>query len=202
MTGVRGRPAVRTAALLLLGLFLVSSPACGQAPAEPFFGTYVGRAQVFGPAGELIAERDIDIAIAPAERGGFTIRWANVTLFEGRRDVPGVQRHVGEVLFRPSDEPGIYVQETRGSLFEERRRMNYIGGDPLRWASISNGRLGMYSMVIYEDGSFELQSFIRTLTPTGMLLEFHRLENGQITRTVTGRAVRVGMAAADEEEIE
>lgn len=201
MTGRRHGLGVRAAAALLLGLFLVSAPACAEAPVQPFTGTYVGRAEVFGPDGEVVHQRDIVVEIEPAERDGFTIRWSNVTLVDGRRDVPGVERHVGEASFVPGDEPGIFVQHTRGSVFEERRDMNYIGGDPLRWASISNGRLGMYSMVIYEDGSFELQSYIRTLTDTGLSLHFERLENGVVTRTGTGQAVRVEQQE-DEEPVE
>jgi len=192
---------IRAAAAVLLGLFLLTVPACAEAPVEPFVGTYVGHAEVFGPDGEVIHQRDIVVEIAAAERGGFTIRWSNVTLVDGRRDVPGVERHVGEAAFVPGDEPGIFVQQTRGSVFEERRDMNYIGGDPLRWASISNGRLGVYSMVVYEDGSFELQSYIRTLTDTGMRLQFERLENGEVTRTGTGQAVRVEEQDGTDDEV-
>ena len=63
---------------------------------DPFVGSYVGTAQVLGPDGEVTEERDMDITITKETGGGFRIVWINVTLIDGRRDVPGVRRRVDE----------------------------------------------------------------------------------------------------------
>ena len=46
-----------------------------------------------------VRQRDMDIVIEPYRDDGFAIRWVNVTLVDGRRDVPGVERQVQNVLF-------------------------------------------------------------------------------------------------------
>lgn len=159
--------------------------------AAPFFGTYVGTATVYNRDGAVEEQRDMDITVTEAARGAFSITWVNVTLVDGRRDVPGVQRRVDEVTLTPGDRPGIYTEEMRQSMFETRRRMDPMAGDPLRWARIQGGRIGTYALVIGEDGGYELQTYERVLTPTGLDIEFRRIVNGVVERRITGHTIRV-----------
>ena len=66
---------------------------------EPFFGTYVGVAEVKDlRAGDAALQRDMDIVIEPYKEGGFRIHWVNVSLVNGKRAMPGVERRVQTVL--------------------------------------------------------------------------------------------------------
>lgn len=175
------------AALVLL------APAAGAQDRllAPFIGTYVGTAQVFDETGAVEEERDMDVTIAANQRDGFVITWINVTKVNGRRDVPGVARRVEQVEFFPGDQAGIYVEETRGSLFEARRQMDPMAGDPIRWASIADGRLGVFSIVLMEDGRYELQSYERILTENGIDIVYERIVEDEVVRRITGTTIRV-----------
>lgn len=158
---------------------------------EPFIGTYVGRAQVLGSDGEVTEERDMDITIAEDRGDAFRITWVNVTLVDGRRDVPGVRRRVDEIILEPSDRDGVYLEETQRSLFERREEVDVIDGDALRWARIDGDRLGVFSLVVTANGGYEMQSYERILTEDGLGIEFNRVRNGEVIRRIVGRTIRV-----------
>lgn len=185
------RPQWLAAAGLILAAALLGAPAVAADPVDPFIGTYVGRAQVMDAEGRVVEERDMDITIAPSHRHGFTITWVNVTLIDGRRDVPGVRRRVDRVVLVPGGRDGIYMEEARRSLFERRRDIDVIAGDPMRWGRIDGNRLGVFSLVVLDDGGYALQSYERILTDVGLDIEFSRVENGQVTRRIVGHTIRV-----------
>ncbi len=175
---------------LAIAAIFVAAPALADS-IEPFIGTYVGTAQVLGPNGEVSEERDMDITIA-AERGdGFRITWINVTRVDGRRDVPGVRRRVDEVILEPGDRDGVFLEKTQRSLFERRQEVDVIAGDAMRWARIDGDSLGVFSLVVLENGGYQLQSYERILTEDGLRIEFSRVDNGEVTRRIIGRTIRV-----------
>lgn len=169
---------------------LATLPAVAE-PIDPFIGTYVGTAQVLGPDGEVTEERDMDITIAEDSGDGFRIIWINVTRIDGRRDVVGVRRRVDEVALEPGDRDGVFLEKTRRSLFERRQDVDVIAGDPMRWGRIDGNRLGIFSMVVMDDGGYSLQSYERILTEEGMDIEFTRVEDGTVIRRIIGHTVRV-----------
>ena len=81
--------AARRAGLLAL-FWLLPAAALGAAPDDlkPFFGSYVGVATVEEIKTGEVGQRDMDIVIQPYHEGGFRIDWINVTLVDGRRDLP------------------------------------------------------------------------------------------------------------------
>jgi len=160
-------------------------------PVGPFVGTYVGTAEVFGPDGTLEERRDMDIVVVDEPRGGFTIRWINVTLVDGRRDVPGVERRLDEVRFMEGESPGRFVEEVRGSLFERRRAVEPLEGDPIVWARIDGDSLGIFNFVLRDDGAYALQTYERILTDVGMDIVYRSIVEGEVIRRIEGRTVRV-----------
>lgn len=190
-------PGNRTLRRALLVIALLAAAATGAPslvladPIDPFVGTYVGRATTYNSDGTVEHQRDIEMIIEKGPRGRFTISWVAVTLVNGRRDVPGVERDQVSLTLVPTERPGVYIEETRTSLFERRLLPDPLEGDPLRWAAIDGDRLGLYSMMIYEDGRYELQAYTRTLTETGLDIDFRRIDDGIVARRVEGRAVRV-----------
>lgn len=185
----RSHPAAIAIGLAFAAAVLLAVPAFADT-IDPFIGTYVGTAQVLGPNGEVTEERDMDITIAE-DRDGFRITWINVTLIDGRRDVVGVRRRVDEVTLEPGDRDGIFLEKTRRSLFERRQDVDVISGDPMRWGRIDGDRLGIFSLVVMENGGYALQSYERILTDVGMDIEFTRVENGAVIRRIVGHTVRV-----------
>jgi hypothetical protein len=183
-----------SAALALMALTLAAPAGARAASLEPLFGTYVGVAQVEDIAKGDVRQRDMDIVIEPYKQGGFKIQWVNVSLFNGKRAVPGVERRVQNVLFEPAQDRGFFIEAAESSPFREREETRPMRGDPVRWASLDDQGLHVYSFVVLEDGRYELQVSDRTLTDIGLDISFQRIVDGAVMRRVTGTTARANIA--------
>ncbi len=165
---------------------------------EPFFGTYVGVAEVEDLQTGAREQRDMDIIVEPYEDGGFRLHWINVTLVDGKRAAPGVKRRAQTVLFEPQEDEGFFVEVEEGNPFRERQQTRPMQGDPVRWAAIDDARMHVYSFVVLEDGGYEMQIYDRIRTETGMDFDFRRIVDGEVLRRITGTTARAGGAAGEE----
>jgi hypothetical protein len=181
----RRRLAVGALLWLLPGAGLHAAPSA----LEPFFGSYVGVATVEDANGET-HHRDMDVVIEPYRDGGFRIDWINVTLVDGRRDLPGVERRVQRALFEPLEGRDMYAEVEPENVFQERQEPRPMRGDPVRWASIDGPRMHVYAFAVLEDGTYELQIYDRILTDKGLDIEFQRIDDGKLMRRITGHTVR------------
>jgi hypothetical protein len=181
----RGLPA-------LLGLVAMAGLSCGKAltaELSDFFGTYVGNAHETGDSEPMA--RDMDIVIEPFHDEGFQIHWITVTKVDGRRDVPGVERTVQSVLFEPADGRDLFVEVEADNPFREHEAKVPMRGHPVRWASVGDNTLDVYSFVVLEDGRYEFQIYNRVLTDVGLDIMFRRFEDGELVRQIKGHTVRV-----------
>lgn len=181
------------APLIVLGAGLLLAGARAEAASaglEPFFGAFVGVAEVEDLRTGETRQRDMDIVIEPYHQDGFMIRWINVTLVDGRRDLPGVQRRVQEVRFEPADGRDLYVEVAADNPFREREEIEPMHGDPIRWASLDGERLHVYAFGITEDDVYELQIYDRVLTDKGIDIEFQRIVDGEVVRRIAGSTAR------------
>ena len=55
---------------------------------------------------------------------------------------------------------------------------------------MGEGDIKVYSLVILDDGRYELQAYTRATTEEGMALEWKRIVDGKGVRHMTGKAVR------------
>jgi hypothetical protein len=181
------------AAAGMLVLAALATPlAADPAPTlKPLLGVYLGRATVKDLVTQATEERDIDVEVTPFDRDGFRIRWVNVTLVDGRRNLPGVKRRVSELTFKPAKGRNFFVEVPQASVFAEREEVQPMGGDPVRWAVQDAAGLHVHSFVILADGRFELQTYSRKRTDTGIVLHYERVVDGKLVRTIDGQAVRV-----------
>ena len=204
MWSQHGRVAARAAAasLIALAALLTTSAGAGAASLEPFFGTYVGIAEVKDVASGNVRQRDMDIVIEPYKRGGFKIQWVNVSLIDGKRAVPGVERRVQTVLFEPAKDAGFFVEVAEDNPFRERDETRPMRGDPVRWASLDDQGLHVYSFVVLEDGRYELQVYDRTLTDIGLDIRFQRIVDSEVVREITGTTARANMEPEEAVETE
>lgn len=175
--------------VLTLGLV---GPAAAADRLDPFVGAYVGRAEETGKGGEPGEQRDIDLVISPSGKGGLSLEWTNVTLVDGRRDVPGVKRKADRLNLTPAPERQLYLATPGYDPFKERSAPEPMAGDPLRWGALEGDMLRVHSFAILEDGSYELQTYTRDLTPEGIALDWRRVVDGKVVRQMTGHAVRAG----------
>lgn len=181
-------------ALLSLAVtcFLAAPAAAADGPAllKDLMGTYLGRATVKALDTNQTEEREIDVEISPFKGNGFRIRWVNVTLVDGRRDLPGVKRRVSELAFTPAKGRNFFVEAPESSIFGEREEVTPLGGDAIRWAVLDDAGLHVHSFVVLNDGRFELQTYSRRRTNRGIDLHYERVVDGKRLRTIEGRAVK------------
>ena len=182
---------VAMALVIVAGLAPASrSPQAAAPDLEPFFGAFVGVAEVEDLKTGEVRQRDMDIVIQPYHDDGFMIQWVNVTLVDGRRDLPGVVRRIQEVRFEPADGRDLYVEVAADNPFREREEIQPLRGDPVRWASLDDNRLHVYAFVVAEDGTYELQIYDRVLTDKGIDIAFQRIVDGEVVRRISGSTVR------------
>jgi hypothetical protein len=176
----------------LLGVLAMAGLTCGKALSaelSDFFGTYVGNAHETGDSEPMA--RDMDIEIRPFHDEGFQIHWITVTKVDGRRDVPGVERTVQSVFFEPAEGRDLFVEVEADNPFREHEAKVPMRGHPVRWASVGDDRLDVYSFVVLEDGRYEFQIYNRVLTDVGLDIMFRRFEDGELVRQIKGHTVRV-----------
>lgn len=184
-----GRLLLVSCSMLLLLLAALPWPLAAQS-LDSYFGSFVGRAEVRDGAAGLVETRDIDIEISAFRRGGFRLRWTNVTLVDGRRDVPGVRRRVNEVVFERRDGGGLFVEAPAANPFQRQEEIVPMAGDPLRWAKLDARGLHVFSFAVLDDGRYELQTYTRRLEGDGLALTFERVVDGTTLRRIDGWAVR------------
>jgi hypothetical protein len=184
----------RGARAVLIALALVAPAGARAASLEPFFGTYVGVAEVKDIAKGDVRQRDMDIMIEPYKQGGFKIQWVNVSLVDGKRAVRGVERRVQTVLFEPAEDRDFFVEVAENNPFREREETRPMRGDPVRWASLDDQGLHVYSFVVLEDGRYELQVYDRALTDIGLDIKFQRIVDDEVVREITGSTARANVA--------
>jgi len=156
----------------------------------PFFGVYVGQAEVFDGNGDLREVRDLDVSIVPEKLGGFRVEGISVRLVDGRRDVGGVKRWMFDSRFE-RDKEGRLIESTRSSLFARKESVDLLSGTALRWARVEDDVLSVYSMAILENGRYELQIYERRLTELGLDISFRRLVDEELQTYAEGTTIRV-----------
>ena len=176
--------------LLVLVLAMAATAPAAATSLADFFGSYVGVAEVRDAADRVVEQRHMDIVVRPFRRGGFQIRWVNVTLVDGRRDVPGVERRVAEVAFEPGERTDFFVEAQVTNPFVQREEITPMAGDPVRWAKLDEDGLHVFSFVVLPNGRYELQTYTRQLTDVGLDLFFERVVDGDMLRRIEGRTVR------------
>lgn len=168
-----------------------AGPASAAGELDAFMGAFVGTgiAERHGVEAE---KRDLDVMIEPYKSTGFTIRWITVMLGpDGERAGPDVRRRALEDNFIPSEDmEGVFILAPQGGLFTRAELPNPLKGEPMRWASVADGTLTIYSIGISATEGTELQIYHRTLTESGMDINFLRMHDEEVELRVHGALIR------------
>ncbi len=172
----------RLAAALALVMLGAPGAAAEDLPITAFAGHFVGTGMARTDLSEYfnMTVRDLDVIIAPRE-GGFAINWTTVLREGGVPEAPNVTRKANTLYFVPAGRPGVF----RGTP-----EADPLSGQAFAWAYIKGQTLTIHSLVVAADGSYEMQTYDRTLTGFAMELTFSRVENGRAMRQVTGRLIK------------
>ena len=182
-------------ALGLWALALLALPPATPLRAQPpgvgqLMGTFVGIAADDLAGGQKHEQRDIVMELEPYQDSGLRLRWNNVTLVDGRRDLPGVKFRRDEMLLAPAPDRAFFLAAVGYDPFAVKKQTNLLNGDPLRWGVVTGESLDVFSFSILEDGTYEIQASRRHPRPDGVGLEFERIVDGEVVRHMSGHAVR------------
>ena len=151
-----------------------------EAFAGRFEGTGIARDEISKDVDETV--RELAVTIVP-EGGGFALSWSTVLRQGGDPENPDVRENAHALFFEPTD---------RAYVFQGAVEIDPLAGWPFVWARISGNTLSVYSLLVHEDGSYEIHTYDRTLGAMGMELYFTRVRDGKLVRSVTGKLVKVG----------
>ena len=124
--------------------------------------------------------RDLDVTITP-KVGGFTIAWTTVIRRGGTPSKPRVRKKSVTMEFVSAGRKGVWRLASAGDM---------LRGSPYGWARLAGRTLTVYLMEIDAGGVYSLARYARTLSGTGMDLEFIALRDGEPARIVRGKMVR------------
>ncbi len=172
----------RLAAAAAVFLAISGAARAADLPISAFFGTFAGGAVAENEDSIYfrVTARDTDVVIHPAENG-FSVAWTSVIRSGGDPANPNIRRKSTTRRFVASGKAGMFRAVSSGDP---------LAGKELSWARITGQSLIVYQMVVGDDGAYQIQRYVRTLTGTGMELEFTRLRDGERVRTVKGRLVK------------
>ena len=146
---------------------------------EAFFGEFEGQA-ITDQEGEL-KTRDLRVKISPS-KNGFTVNWISVT----KRSDGSLKRKEYSVDFLPTRRQNIFRSGQRKNMFGHAVPLDPMQGDPYVWARIYGDTLTVFALHVLEDGGYEMQTYARTRIPEGLDLNYSRVRDGQVLRSVNG----------------
>lgn len=150
---------------------------------KAFFGTFTGNGVADGAdvAYFGVTQRDLDVKIAPAADGGFTVAWTTVLRDGGDPKDPKVRKRETTMTFAPGPRPGLFHALDNGDP---------LAGGTISWARVSRNTLFIRQFTVLADGRHEMQTYERTLSGSGMSLLYTRVLDGERTRRVRGKLVK------------
>ena len=172
------------ALLICVSMAMAATCYAAASDAEVFFGEFEGKG-ITDQEGEL-KTRDLRVKITPG-RNGFTVNWIAVT----KRPDGSLKRKEYSIDFHPTRRQNIFRSGERKDMFGNAVPLDPMEGDPYVWARIHEDTLTVYAMHVLEDGGYEMQTYARTRVPEGLELNYLRVRDGKILRTVTGTLYEV-----------
>jgi len=150
---------------------------------KAFFGSFAGSGIADGEDTVYlgVTQRDLDVRIAAAGEGGFTVSWTTVLRVGGDAQNPEVRRRATSMTFRPGPRPGLFTAADNGDPLQ---------GGMLSWARLSRSTLTIHQFSVREGGQHDIQTYARTLTGSGMDLVYTRVVDGERQRRVRGKLVK------------
>ena len=127
--------------------------AAGNLPVMAFAGHFTGTGLARNDLSEYfnLTVRDLDVVLIPRD-DGFVLTWTTVLRSGGDPDNPSIKRKTTSLTFVPAQNEGV---------FRTVRKSDPLNGEPYAWARIREQTLTVHSLVISDDGSYEIHTYDR-----------------------------------------
>lgn len=163
----------------------IQAAASENLPIEEFYGIYEGKA--LDTAGEQLEGRDLSVQIEEGKKRGFKLTWTTVIQRKDGR----VSRKSHSVTFNTTASDNVYASAMRTNVFGKAIPLDPLKGDPYVWATLRGATLTVNALVITDEHGYEMQTYRRTRTKTGLELVFHRVRDGKRLKDIRGELVKV-----------
>jgi hypothetical protein len=127
-----------------------------------------------------LTARDLNVAIKVSD-SGFTVTTTTVQRKKGDPSNPKAVRKTSVREFVTSTRPGVWVAKDYANPSSEQA---------FSWARIKDQTLTITSIEVDKDGGSNMLIYDRSLSASGMKLDFRRLVDGYTVRTVSGRLIK------------
>ncbi len=144
---------------------------------QHYIGAYSGSAQIESN-GET-SQRDMSVRIAAAG-DGFEVNWKSISHKAGGR----IKEKEYTINFLPTRRAGIYSSAMGVNVFGNPVPLDPMKGDPSVWARITGDTLTVFSLLIDNDGGYEMQEYNRSVAVDGLDLEYQRIRNGEKLKSI------------------
>lgn len=155
-------------------------------PISAFLGRYIGK--TLTQSDKDVTIRDLDVKIEKAKNGGFTVDWSTTTY---RADKTKKKSNF-KVTFQDTRREGVFGSAMRRNKFGRAIPLDPLKGEPYVWSRIEGDTLTVNMMIITGAGSYEIQTYDRTLTDEGLDLRFFRVRDGKSLKEIKAKLTRVG----------
>ncbi|MBT3700442.1 MAG: hypothetical protein HOE62_00340 [Alphaproteobacteria bacterium] len=125
--------------------------------------------------------RDLNVAIE-IQGDNFVVTTTTVQRKKGDPSNPQAVRKTSKREFIPGAKPGVWLAKGNGTP---------ASGQAFTWARIKDQTLTITSVEVNKDGGSNMLIYDRSLTASGMKLEFRRLVDGFLVRTVSGPLIKL-----------
>jgi hypothetical protein len=165
-------------------LMLILLPSFGfAAEINRFVGTYIGTSETISD-GET-QKRDMNVVIDET-KSGFQLTWTSVSYKTDGR----TKDKTYTVEFVPSNRDHIYQSAMKMSLFGKAIPLDPLDGDPFVWARFEGDTFSVFSLIIDENGEYEVQEYHRTLVDGDLELVFLSVRSGVPQREIRTTLLR------------
>jgi hypothetical protein len=180
---VKTRRLIWTLLTLALTSAVAGSGHAENLPPQAFFGTFQGSGYAENRDSIYFGTtvRDLDVVIA-SSGNGFSVTWTTVMHAGGDPKNPDVKRKAQTITFAPTGQPGVYRGTPSGDP---------LAGNAYIWSRIEEHTLTVYIMTITASGTYEMQSYARTLSGSGMDLVFTRIRDGEPVREAKAKLIKL-----------
>ena len=136
-----------------------------------FVGHYVGSAVIDNNG--TPQKRDMSVVIEETKKG-MELTWTSTSY---RADGSTKQKEY-TIEFVPSNRDNIYASAMKVNVFGKEVPLNPMDGDPYVWGRIVGETFTVFSMLIDEEGGYDMQVYNRTIADGGLNLDYERNRNG------------------------
>ena len=169
------RFAVAVSVVMIHLLGFTASASQAAADFEKFYGHYVGTTS--GDTNDDTGDRTSEVLIKP-NKDGFNVPWSTTLT----RTNNTIKKSTFSINFRPSKQAAVYGSAMSKDMFGHEKPLDPLNGDPYVWAFINGNTMTVNSLLVSENGGYEIQTYERTLTDDGLSLVFSQVQNGKVMK--------------------